>query len=1232
MPFDSLVRTKQLNQPELSGYIVDVFLKYLKSGTVTGIATNTGQLTGQFYPLRTNPSGYLTTGNLTGYASTSYVTSSDSSILAYVDNTFYPLSNPSGFITSGDWSGLGTSTGDFNIVGVAGITVTGIDNVIYISGNGEASLTGYVPWTYFTEADALSFDYFRLLSDGASPGGLWFGQTDYILGGYWTANPSTNVVIDMWGSQHGLMGLTSDRPYIMGFDVYAGNLQSSGYNVLTVKDATGFATYNQLVITSGLLTDETDRLRTEMEAIVGAECHLYNTGVLGGVSTQFVTFPATGISGLGPNPTVLASLSSATNQTIVPFMITGAVSSGFWISYATSLPDNSYRLSVMAAPTSLTGLITHLTNNTYYQTFPSAGVTSLSVTGYEATGNVIVSGFGGTKVFTSGGLILVSGGGGSSNVDSRYVVMTTGDQTISGYKIFDNTYFKLANSLNNTITLDMVATAMGGAVGQIYVSPIGMIFSSSYNSQVFQNIALDNIVDGPGPGSTILLKPLSRTLSGNWVAGSMSVSGYPVMVSSGQTFGGGINVVYTTGEQIISGTKHFQDTGFFKALFAGRTGIPYLPPMQMWEAALNADGAITNPYNNLVLSGYSAIGVKGYGPMGVVIQGGHNDTLLGGDGSNVTISAGTSATDNGGSIVFNAGAGYDSAGYGKIILDSNSLVKVGIATNAPSYTCDVNGDLNSRSTLRMRGRPVITGATGIGGAIVTFSGTSMLVISGGGYVDTGSLAPENIGLPTDGTYGGVNGPIAGIAAGDRHEDAFDKIEVILGKLAPSKPLYLSQATFSLTGSTYTAYMQGTSTSYTIQATQRPTGYVTGFYDGDNGILSGFVNGVATGSQTLTTGVDTGRFSGLTVYADWDFWTGVQGKAGFWSSLSASVGPSGINYVPSGRFTLQLQHSTAGSTAILTGYSDVPSTSLSFSNTFASTGAVSLRWVDGVPCLANGDKINAGFTGANAVTAFYANPIGQLTTTSTICNAVNLNTPAGNPTPVSGQSLALSGALTVNNGVFSSGVQVNYALYNSIGTSSSASLSTSFRVDTTSSLQSQRRTAGSGQFPAAGYGSGYDVANTFAGNEELQMVNNVIGYPQKVNYGSYTPAGPNYTNIPSGSNSGYRWAFFNFGTMTAQNIQIHINGSSNFGASQVVAGIQLYAKVSGQIGWIDCNQVYPNVGDPSVDGAPALVLSSGTATDKLVTFGTPVRTGPVYIRLGLPSGSNKTFGTITCGPA
>lgn len=88
--FDSTVRLRQLNKPELSGYIVEVI----------GDIPNTGELVNSFYPLNSNPNSYVTSGQTGIFTTRTDLDSNYLSTLIYIDNKYYPLSNPSGYVST----------------------------------------------------------------------------------------------------------------------------------------------------------------------------------------------------------------------------------------------------------------------------------------------------------------------------------------------------------------------------------------------------------------------------------------------------------------------------------------------------------------------------------------------------------------------------------------------------------------------------------------------------------------------------------------------------------------------------------------------------------------------------------------------------------------------------------------------------------------------------------------------------------------------------------------------------------------------------------------------------------------------------------------------------------------------------------------------------------------------------------------------------------------------------
>jgi hypothetical protein len=641
----------------------------------------------------------------------------------------------------------------------------------------------------------------------------------------------------------------------------------------------------------------------------------------------------------------------------------------------------------------------------------------------------------------------------------------------------------------------------------------------------------------------------------------------------------------------------------------------------------------TNPNNYITssqVSGVFGINVTGQVISGIVVITGIGGTVVDISGNAVRISGGSS---------INTG-GFVTTGQTGVLLARGETGIFYPASNPNNYiTAAQAGGVSSISVTGQAISGVVY-FTGVGGTVVSISGLSV-VISGGSSVNTGSfittgqtgnfvtinqtgvLAEKYLGLPTDGAYGGANGAIAGVQAGDRHEDALDKIEVVLGKLAPSKPLNLSSATFALSGASYSAYMQGTNTQYSNVVNRLMfTGYSTGFYDADNGILSGYINGILTGVRTLSTGSDIGTYSGLKITNDFDYWAGSPGKAGFWNCLNAQVSPT--TTMNTGFFSVRMGHSTTGPTAVLSGFCDAPLTPSSVW-TSSGTGACTFRWIDGIISFATSDVVYTKFNVSNAVCAFYANPIAQLT-----CSQLSTTNIAPTGTPMSGATLTLSGNQTVNTSAYITGASITLTTYNSAGGTNSYATPTNFRIDTVSSQPAQRRGAGTGRFPTTNYNLAYNNNLSLDGTEELQLINGLLQHPPKVNYGAFIPSGLNYMNIQTGGYSGCRWGMFDMGSISnASNIQVTFNTTTNFGASAVIADFLLYARVSGGTnGWINGNTAYGGVGNPTNNDDPALVVGSSTATVKVITFGTAALTGPVYIRVGLPSGSNKTFASIS----
>lgn len=496
-------------------------------------------------------------------------------------------------------------------------------------------------------------------------------------------------------------------------------------------------------------------------------------------------------------------------------------------------------------------------------------------------------------------------------------------------------------------------------------------------------------------------------------------------------------------------------------------------------------------------------------------------------------------------------------------------------------------------------------------------------LDGDGKLPSGLFpaASDEIGTPTDGSY---SGGLLEFTPTTRIADATDGINLILAKLAPAKPPNLSSKTISLTSS-YSAKEAGTNTLRSnVTDTVRPQiSTVTQFYDGDNGTLSVEIDSSVSGSVALTTSSEAGTYGALVVTADADYYAGVSGKEGFWRALSAYLLPA--SNLTLGHHTYQMKHSTTGNTNLLDLYVDNPATATISGESIDFSSATS-SYVSGVPTLSAGTSIKFDFSIASAVGKFF--------NSSKVADVSGSNVSTANIAPdVAGYAenatISVNDAtVTVNSSSYSESPSVSIRGYNSksvAGTSKSVSLGS--RIDTASN-ESARKVSGSGQYPSSGYGGSFDssVSLKTTYSEELQMLNGSYQFPPSANYSSNVPvAGPDYS---SGMGSGDRWVTFAPQSLTnASAFTLTFNGAQNFSGTET-SGIKVYAKVEGQTGWIDCNKSYPGVGSPSNNGDPAMVNGSSSATVKRVTFGSTVRTGTLYIRIALPSGSNKKFTSIS----
>ena len=529
----------------------------------------------------------------------------------------------------------------------------------------------------------------------------------------------------------------------------------------------------------------------------------------------------------------------------------------------------------------------------------------------------------------------------------------------------------------------------------------------------------------------------------------------------------------------------------------------------------------------------------------------------------------------------------------------------------------------------------------------TFTASKFLAVNSAGdaveFVDSpgggGSTGMDiTLGTPTDSSLTD-NSALATFSSTTKVTDAIDELNEILGKLAPEKPPNLSTKTLSLpTSSRYSATESSTGTVRTnlvTDDTTPATNTVEEFWDGESGTLSVEVDGSESGSKALTSSDDTGTFTSLIISDDFGYPVSGNG-ADFWRALDAKIQHN--TALSTGSHTFQMKHTGTGDTALFTFYVDNPATPTITNSSFNVTGATS-SYVSGVPSIDSGETINVSFTINNAIKTFYnTSKVAEVTGTSILASSRN-HVITGTQTPdatIVVTNAPSAGSFTVGTNKYAESNTLTIKGFNSknsAGTSASLAL-TNVRVDTKSD-ESSRIFAGSGTYPTTfgtTLGNWDSTSNLITDgdyDEELQLVQGRYKRLDATDYSNNVPqAGPDYSND---TQTGYRYVLFNTGTITNQtSVTINLQGANGI-TQKNQTGIELTLRVVGTTatnGWIDCNTPY-SAGNPTDDGDAALDFGgSASATSRRITFGNAVKTGTVYVRFGLPSGSTKYITGIT----
>ncbi len=556
------------------------------------------------------------------------------------------------------------------------------------------------------------------------------------------------------------------------------------------------------------------------------------------------------------------------------------------------------------------------------------------------------------------------------------------------------------------------------------------------------------------------------------------------------------------------------------------------------------------------------------------------------------------------------------------VVSYNNIVYIvkSTAVNVPIGSASPDNDMSKWEVF------VAGGVAGSPGS----SGTSGTSGSGGTGSGSGTIGPAEDGDYTDGIFTDFtsNTPIG---------TAIDRFNEVLLLLAPTPPSNwngaISSIGFSSTAYSSRALTSGSSvtiyTDTTPDLTNSDTvGTQTNAKVDTTGLTFSLIdNGTTIETVTLAGTATPLKSSGnIRHSASGDPYTGVSGKAGFWTGITDfSLAGSLSTITPSSsQRTLQLFHPGNDSPETFSYYIDTPLT-VSITSLTASIPSMT-SYISGVPTLTTSNSVTSiGFSITNVSSYFYASTsvyqiVGGLIAAST-----------GDPNSIP-TTYAETGSVTGKSGTIQSSqfsdLNFNFSVRgrNSIGTYGATTSLVSFahRVDTTSN-ESSRRTSGSGNYPSSGYNGVYDSSESLVGNytSELQLRNGIYVYPT-VNYTSV--GGPNYSGA-----TGTRWATFNLGTFTNNSaFTLTIVGSSGI-TSIGQSNLLIEIKIEGSSSWVDGDSAHDGVSSPGsgADGVAAVVVGSSTATSRRITFGSTVHSGSIIVRIGF-TGTGLQFTSLTAG--
>jgi hypothetical protein len=525
--YDSKVRLRQLNQPELSGYIIEVI----------GEIPNTGDLNNVFYPLNSNPNNFVTTGQTGDFITQIQLDNNYYQTLIYLSQNYYPLNNPSGYVFSS--SPIVYATGNQNISGVKNFSNRPLVSGIPISLSGE---------TY----NSVLITGNQIVSGTKTFQRIDVKETAFFYDPFYSINAlafeyGNNFILSGTGGQK----IEIYKGIITGFDnISAINILKSGYQVIAS---------NQLSGGSGIKIEQINNsIKISVTGIQGGEVvYPENPNTVYTTGNQSISGNKNFDSTVQFNSIVYAANEALTIDT-GSLSIYDSSSGQIFFDWQNGQKFNLTSLDGNAQIKYFQKIITGFEN------IHSKNITvsNLTVTGNPIGGQNLGDAFGvyknssnntlnfrtiragtGMEIKISSDELILDFTGSINQQTIQNVIYTTGSQTISGYKTFEsgaNFKDKLLFSGNSIITgVENLGTGFNLFTG-----------INNKNELKFRSLRA---------GSGIKISGDNQYINIEFTGGTFSTTADTK------------DVVFTTGNQTISGYKTFESGSEFKTklLFSG---------------------------------------------------------------------------------------------------------------------------------------------------------------------------------------------------------------------------------------------------------------------------------------------------------------------------------------------------------------------------------------------------------------------------------------------------------------------------------------------------------------------------------------------------------------------------------------------------------------------------------------------------------------------------------------